>query len=151
MNNKELQVIKLDNGDVLILQKLILLFQEMFKIENPAHTKESYLEGLLENNCFIALVTIYENEIVGGLTAYELPMYYSEYSEIFIYDLAVKPEFRRRGFGKKLLSTLKEYCMTNGIRTFFAEAHEKDKYTVNFYHSTGGNSEKVVHFNYQVH
>ena len=36
----------------------------------------------------------------------------------------------------------------NGINEFFVLAHEEDEHAVEFYHSTGGKSEKVVNFLY---
>ena len=86
---------------------------------------------------------------MGGLTAYELPLYYSEYSEIFIYDVAIKPDFQRKRFGTMLLSALKQYCRDNGIKEFFVEASEEDKYAVHFYQSAGGTAEKVIQFNFE--
>ncbi|HXA00950.1 MAG TPA: GNAT family N-acetyltransferase [Cytophagaceae bacterium] len=148
-NNKEFQIKRLGVQDVSILKRLLHLFQEIFEMEKPVITNESYLQKLLGKTDFIAYVVICENEIAGGLTAYELPMYYSEYSEVFIYDIAISPEFQRKGLGRKLLSTLKEYCRQNGIREIFVAANEEDAHAVNFYKSTGGRAERVVHFNYE--
>ena len=96
------------------------------------------------------MAAFYENEIAGGLTAYELPMYYSNHSEILLYDLAVKAEYQRMGFGKRLIHALKEYCIRNGINEFFVLAHEEDEHALEFYRSTGGKSEKVINFIYDV-
>lgn len=89
-----------------------------------------------------------ENEIVGGLTAYELPEYYSGESEIFIYDIAIRREFQRKGFGRKLLIILEDYCRQSGIKVMFVAANEEDENALDFYHSTGGKADKVIHFNY---
>jgi aminoglycoside 3-N-acetyltransferase I len=146
--NEEFQIKLLGKKDVLLFQKLIRLFQEVFGMEKLIEVEESYLIRLLEKPDFIAYGVIFGNEIVGGLTAYELTTYYSEDSEIFIYDIAVKPEFQRKGLGKQLLSSLKKYCKQNGISVLFVEVHEEDEHAVNFYHSTHGKAERVIHFNY---
>ena len=119
-------------------------------MEKSKTPSELYLTKLLEKNDFIVLVAFYEKDLIGGLTAYELPLCSAEKSEIFIYDIAIKNEFQRKGVGKKLLSFLKDYCKQNDISIFFVEAHEEDVHAVDFYHSTGGNAEKVVHFNYEI-
>ena len=150
MNNSELQVTKLDKHNLLSFQKLIRLFHEVFEMENHIYPNESYLKCLLENPQFIVFVIQNENEIVGGLTAYELPQTYFEHSELFLYDLAIQHKYQRKGFGKMLLLKLNEYCRENKIKTFFVEAHETDKTAIDFYHSTGGKAERVVHFNYEV-
>ncbi|MEO6167734.1 MAG: GNAT family N-acetyltransferase [Chitinophagales bacterium] len=148
MNNTTLQIKRLDSNDVDLFRELVSLFQEVFEMENRATPNESYLKSLLGKPGFIVLVLICENEIAGGLTAYELPLYYGEYSEVYIYDVAIKPTFQRRGFGKMIIAALKEYCRENRIKQFFVEAHEEDDEAVKFYYSTGGKAEKVVHFNY---
>jgi aminoglycoside 3-N-acetyltransferase I len=145
---EEVQIKRLGSHDIIIFQKLIGLFQDVFEMENLVEAQEPYLPGLLQKPDFIALCAIVENEIVGGLTAYELPLYYNGGSEIFIYDLAVKPAFQRKGFGRKLLVSLEEYCQQSGIRVMFVSANEEDEHAVDFYHSTGGKAEKVIHFNY---
>src|SRR5258708_4784311 len=149
MNNKELQVIQLGIGDLIKFQKLIVIFQEVFQMENRPMTNEVYLRRLLENPLVIVFAIQYKNEIVGGLTAYELPLYYAEYSEIFIYDVAIKPGFQRKGLGTMLISALKDYCRDNGIKEFFVEASGKEKHAVHFYQSAGGTAEKVVQFNFE--
>ena len=128
---------------------LIQLFNTVFEEENPTIGSEVNSLRLLDDNRFIAIVALTENEVVGGLTAYELPMYHWDASEIFLYDLAVKPEYQRMGIGKGLIQSLKEYCIKNGIKDFFVMAHEEDEHAVEFYRSTGGRSEKVVNFLYE--
>ncbi len=75
---------------------------------------------------------------------------HSEKAELFLYDLAIKQKFQRKGFGKNLLLKLEEYCREKDIKIFFVAAHEEDTNAIDFYHSTGGQAEKVVHFNYKV-
>lgn len=146
--NKEFKIIRLRREDSLILRKLVHLFQEVFEMKKREPVKKSYLKTLLQNSNFIACVVIHKNKIVGGLTAFELPLYYSASSEVFIYDLAISPEFQRKGLGKKLLTSLKKYCKQKGIPEIFVAANKEDKHAINFYQSTGGKSEKVIHFNY---
>jgi aminoglycoside 3-N-acetyltransferase I len=146
--NEAFQIKRLGQQDVQILHNLISLFHEVFETEPQPVVNELYLTGLLQKTDFVVHVVFSENEIVGGLTAYELPMYYSMESELFIYDIAIKPGFQRKGLGKQLLSSIKKHCEQNGIKLMFVEAHEEDEHAVDFYHATGGHAEKVIHFNY---
>jgi aminoglycoside 3-N-acetyltransferase I len=146
---KNFQLKRLGENDLLIFQKLIQLFQKIFEPKNPIIPSESYLKTLLQKSGFVALVILHEDQIVGGLTAYELPMYYGEYSELYLYDIAVASEFQRKGLGKELLLFLKKYCKENNIKEFFVEAHEEDKHAINFYNSNGGKAERVIHFNFR--
>ena len=145
-NVEQIEVKKLTQEDVSVFKLLIQLFNIVFEEDESAMSSETNLFKLLSNNHFVAMAAFYQNEIAGGLTAYELPMYSSDRSEIFLYDLAVKPEYQRRGIGKRLIHHLNDYCFKNGINEFFVLAHEEDVHAVEFYRSTGGKSEKVVNF-----
>ncbi|MEO6454321.1 MAG: GNAT family N-acetyltransferase [Ginsengibacter sp.] len=148
--NETFQVKRLGKHDAKIFHKLIRLFQEVFEEKAFLNVGESYLARLLEKNDFIVYVIISGSEIVGGLTAYELATYYSEDSEIFIYDIAIKVEFQRQGLGKHLISSLKKHCAQKGIKEMFVAADEEDEHAIDFYHSTGGDAAKVIHFNYSL-
>ena len=149
LNAEKLEVRKLVQEDVEAFKLLIHLFNEVFEEDEHSISSESQLSKLLSDNDFVVLAAFYENKVVGGLAAYELPMYYSEHSEIFLYDLAVRAEYQRMGIGKRLLQTLREYCVKNGIMEFFVLAHEEDEHAVEFYRSTGGKRENVVNFLYK--
>ena len=145
---KPFEVRRLTKEDISTFNSLIDLFNLVFE-EEPKIRNEAHLLNLLGSNNFIAIVAVSENKVVGGLTAYELPMVYSDSSEIFIYDLAVKAEYQRMGIGKRLIQSLKEYCAKNEINEFFVLAHEEDEHAIEFYRATGGKSEKVVNFLYE--
>lgn len=142
------QIKRLTEEHLTDFQALVSLFNMVFDEESKIGS-ETHLLKLLSNKDFIALAAVAENKIVAGLTAYELPMYYSDSSEIFIYDLAVKPEYQRMGIGKELIQSLKSHCIQAGIKEFFVMAHEEDEHAIEFYRSTGGKSEKVVNFLYE--
>lgn len=144
-----IEIKHLTKEDLSIFNSLINLFNLVFE-EEPKIGSEANSLRLLENERFIALIALAENEVVGGLTAYELPMYYSDSSEIFLYDLAVRPEYQRMGVGRGLIQKLKEYCVRNGIQDFFVMAHEEDEHAIEFYHATGGKAEKAVNFVYEL-
>ncbi|HET6992784.1 MAG TPA: GNAT family N-acetyltransferase, partial [Bacteroidia bacterium] len=118
--------------------------------EMPVTSSTTRLTNLLSKKEFIVFAALHENEVVGGLTAYELPMHSSDHSEAYIYDIAVHSRFQRKGLGLKMIAALKDYCRQNGIQTFFVEAHGEDIHAVEFYHKAGGKAEKVVHFNFEV-
>jgi aminoglycoside 3-N-acetyltransferase I len=145
----QFEIKRLTKADLVIFNSLINLFSLVFE-EEPKIGSEANSLRLLDHERFIVIVALAENEIAGGLTAYELPMYYLDSSEIFVYDLAVKPEYQRMGIGKGLLQNLKEYCIKSGIQDFFVMAHEEDEHAIEFYRATGGRAEKVVNFVYEL-
>ena len=144
----EIEIKRLGTGDVALTQQLIQLFRDVFEREDETDAEPNYLSQLLRNNTFVAFAAIQDSKVIGGLTAYELPMYYSASSEMFIYDVAVSAEYQRRGIGKLLLTALKKYCQQQNIPEIFVAAHAEDTHALEFYQATGGMAEKVVHFTY---
>lgn len=145
----QIEIRKLTHKDVSAFNTLLLLFNHAFEEDRDLSTTE-HLSALLNNRHFIVMAAFSGEEILGGLTAYELPMYYGNKTEILLYDMAVHPQYQRKGIGKQLLEFLKIYCAENKIDTFFVLAHEEDEHAVEFYHSTGGQRENVVNFIYQI-
>jgi aminoglycoside 3-N-acetyltransferase I len=143
-----MEIKRLAHYDLPEFKSLTALFNEVFEEENPTISSDAHLLTLLENQNFIVIAAVSEGEVLGGLTAYELPIIYSDASEIMLYDMAVRTDHQRKGIGKGLIQSLKEYCIKNGIETFFVMAHEEDLHAIEFYHATGGKSEKVVNFLY---
>lgn len=146
----DFQIKLLGNDDWQLFQQLTSVFNKVFETEDTQIPNESYLSNLLHNPGFLAFVVISRGEVAGGLTAYILPMYHAEHSEIFIYDIAVETQFQRKGLGKKLLSSLQDYCKQNGIKEMFVQAHQEDEHALEFYRSTGGKAESVVNFTYSL-
>ncbi len=144
----EIKIKVLSKDDLVSFRELITLFQEVFDHSDDDLPTNGYLTELLLKSDFVVLVAIYDQQIVGGLTAYEIRKYHKEATELFIYDIAVKREFQRKGIGKALLSKLKSLSSERGIDEMFVAAHADDVQALQFYKGTGGEQEKVVHFNY---
>ncbi len=131
-------------------RQMLGLFEEVFEMKDLRMPGEGHLKKILRGKNFVVFMALHENVVVGGLTVYILPSYYSESSEVYIYDLAVKADFQRKSVGKKLLLALTAYCGENNYKAFFVQADEADTHALEFYSATGGLPEKVVHFNYLV-
>ena len=109
-----------------------------------------YLLELLEDHSIIFYVAIADNLIVGGLTAHLLPSTYFRSAEVYIYDLAVKTLYQRKGIGSRLIASLQEYCKNLGMKEIFVQADVADQYAIDFYAKTGGIPERVIHFSYDL-
>ena len=146
MNPPELK--KLDAHCLSEFKELLRVFSDVFQTPPEEVADDNHLNKLLARTDFICIAVIADNKVAGGLTAYEMPSYQGNYSEVYLYDIAVKQEYQRKGFGNLLIRSLKDYCKTHNIKTIFVEAHEEDTDAVNFYHTTKASAEKVIHFNY---
>lgn len=141
---------KLSNLDSKDFVALLKVFEEAFEMENFTVPDEQYLQKILGKTDFMVFVIWLENQIIGGLTAHHLHSYYEQSSEIYIYDFAIKTEHQQKGYGKMLMSYLKDYCKANNIEEIFVQADAEDTHAVEFYQKTGGRAAKVIHFSYPI-
>lgn len=144
----DVHIKKLSTGDLDQFTALINVFEEVFEMENFLAPDQEYLENLLKNQNFLVYVAVFDERIIGGLTAYVLPSYYFQSSEVYIYDLGVDMPFQRKGTGRKLIDAIKTDCKALGLREVFIQADKIDQHAIDFYHSTGGKAADVVHFSY---
>ncbi len=140
--------LKLQPNDYIFFVELIYLFEDVFEMENFKIPQEEHLRKLLSKEGFYVFVAMLDNKVVGGLTAYTLDQYYSTKPLVYIFDLAIKREFQRQGIGKNLISAINTCCKELGVEEVFVQADLVDDYALDFYRSTGGIPEDVVHFTY---
>ncbi|MEL7562795.1 AAC(3)-I family aminoglycoside N-acetyltransferase [Dehalogenimonas sp. 4OHTPN] len=110
---------------------------------------DEYLKTLLAKECFIAVVAFDDGRVIGGLTAYELTKSEQERSEIYIYDLAVCSEYRRKGVATNLIKELKSIAKDRGAWVIFVQADRGDIPAIKLYESLGI-KESVYHFDIPV-
>ena len=106
---------------------------------------KAYLERLLGSDTFIAVAALKGNEVVGGVTAYVLPKFEQERSEVYIYDLAVAAAHRREDIATALITTLKGIASLRGAYVIFVQADPGDDAAIALYTKLG-TREDVLHF-----
>ena len=135
-------------ADVEPMKALLNVFGEAFD-DAATYTGDqpssAYLERLLGGECFIALVALEGGEVIGGLAAYELRKFEQERSELYIYDLAVRAEHRRRGIATALIDELKRVAVVRGAWVVFVQADHGDEPALALYTKIGVR-EDVLHF-----
>lgn len=138
----------LKKDDLQKLIELIKLYEDVFEMKDFIIPSHEYLQSLLDNDEISFLVAEKDGKIVGGLTAHDLPSTYFEANEVYVYDLAVAKQYQCKGIGKKLLSELEKICREKGESEFFLQADIDESHALDFYRSTGGVPENVIHFSY---
>ena len=134
--------------DLLYMKQLNQVFSVAFEDPKSYESKlpsDEYLQTLLAKPTFIALVALSEGKVVGGLTAYVLEKFEQERSEIYIYDLAVAEEHRRKGIATGLINELKVIAKEKGAYVIFVQADYGDDPAIKLYESLG-TKEEVLHF-----
>jgi aminoglycoside 3-N-acetyltransferase I len=109
---------------------------------------DAYLHALLGRADFWAIAAFDGDEIVGGITAHTLPMTKAESCEIFIYDIAVRKAYQRRGIGRCLMEALRDGARAAGIGDVFVAADNDDDHAIEFYRALGGAATPVTLFTF---
>lgn len=135
-------------NDLSLLKQLLLLWLEEEEAPQPLPTDE-YLSQLLFKTSFCAIVAIDQNLVVGGLTAFEIPLYFEEGNEMFLYEIGVQANYRKKGVGKLLIQKLQEICTNKGIKTMYVGTEFDNLPAHKLYHRTGGKLEEIAWFTYE--
>lgn len=142
-------------SEVASLHKLMQVFAVAFEDEETYVSKPptaTYLKKLLQNPTNIVIVAATDNdEIVGGLIAYELQKFEQEWSEVYLYDLAVAENYRRQGIATQLITELKLIAKERGAKVIFVQADNIDTPAIALYTGlASGIESEVTHFDITV-
>ena len=143
---------QLQPADVALLKALNQLFASAFgdlQTYTRAPPDEAYLSRLLAKDHVIVLVALETERVVGGLVAYELEKFERARSEVYIYDLAVSEEYRRRGIATALIGRLRSIATGRGAWVIYVQADYGDAAAIGLYEKLGVR-EDVMHFDIPV-
>tara|TARA_Y100001978_G_scaffold202861_1_gene225462 strand:+ start:3554 stop:3994 length:441 start_codon:yes stop_codon:yes gene_type:complete len=76
----------------------------------------------------ITCLAIYENKLIMGIC-----VFFKLFDEAELRYLSILPEFKRRGFGKKLFYKFLEQCKNENITKVFLEVSTNNKEALSFY------------------
>jgi len=139
---------KLSKADLAFAKQLFIFFQEDDGNLRPSLASGKYLQQLIANKSYHIFAALDGENVIGGLTAYELPMYYGHTNEMFLYEIAVRPEYRRQGIATALIENLKALCDEKGIKVMFVGTEKSNLAAKELYLNTGGAMEIIPWFTY---
>ena len=146
--NQSLSTRRLGASDIGEFRGLLGLFGSAFDDRETylgAQPDDDYLRRLLASDTFIAVATFEGTVPIGGLAAYVLPKFEQARSEIYIYDLAVHEQHRRRGVATALITELKRLAAERGAYVIYVQADHGDDAAIALYTKLG-TREDVMHF-----
>lgn len=149
-HDHDVQYIRLNESrqSLKVLRELNVLFAEAFdEPETYSRNKPSddYMLSLLSKKHIIFCAALDGQKVVAGLVGYVLEKFEQERSEVYIYDLAVDREYRRRQIATNLIGFLKNEAVKAGAWVVFIQADRQDTPAVKLYESLGLR-EDVLHF-----
>ncbi|TGE01175.1 AAC(3)-I family aminoglycoside N-acetyltransferase [Methylobacterium nonmethylotrophicum] len=147
-----LTIRRLGPADIALMRDLNALFGEVF--DDPvtygdAKPDDAYLAALLGREHVAVLVALAGGTVVGGLTAYALDKAERARREIYLYDLAVAADHRRRGIATSLIAHLRAVAAESGTWVIFVQADPDDAPALALYGKLGLR-EDVHHFDIPV-
>jgi aminoglycoside 3-N-acetyltransferase I len=144
----------LEASDLNLMHGLLRVFGEAFAEPDTYQGKiprAPYLTALLNSENFIAIAALDRAEnVLGGLAAYVLQKFEQERSEVYLYDLAVSENYRRRGIATALVHRLKRAAGELGAYVIFVQADRGDDEAIKFYESISSERIDVHHFDIRV-
>lgn len=146
--SKPYSICQLSANDLTLMEELLAVFGEAFEdfdTYSSSRPSASYLKRLLSSDYFITLAALKNGAVVGGLAAYELQKFEQERSEIYIYDLAVAADHRRRGIATALIQELKKIAVERAAYVIYVQADLGDDPAIALYTKLGVR-EDVLHF-----
>jgi aminoglycoside 3-N-acetyltransferase I len=138
---------RLKPGDRDLARRLFATMAEIFG-EDHETLSDAYVDSLIAREDFWAIAAYTDDQIIGGITAHTLPMTRTASSEVFIYDIAVRSDHRRKGIGRRLMSELRDSAAARGIRVLFVPADNDDPHALDFYRALGGTPAQVTVFTF---
>lgn len=138
----------LDADDTELMRGLLDCFGDGFgDLETycASQPDDHYLASLLASECFFAVTALVAGRVVGGLAGYELRKFEKPRCELYIYDLAVRQEHRRRGIATALIERVKRMARDRGAWVIYVQADTGDEPAIALYSSLGSR-EEVLHF-----
>lgn len=144
---REIRIERLTIADIDRARTLFVLMAGVFETESRP-LSDGYLSRLLVREDFWALAASVDGRIVGGLTAYTLLLTRIEESEVFLYDIAVLPEYQRQGIGRQLVTALRAQASACGATVVWVPADNEDEHALDFYQSLGGEPAAVTIFTF---
>lgn len=128
-SDTEFEIRFVDAGDITIARDLLALFASVFdepETYSASPPTDDYLVQQLSSGAFIMVVALVDSTVVGGFGGYVLTKFEQERSEVFIYDLAVVSEFRRRGIATALIEKAKELARQRGAHLVWIQSESDD-------------------------
>ena len=149
---QSMNIRRLGANDEIAFRKMNAMFAQAFG-DPDTYTGEppsaAYIANLLSMDHIIALVSMQDNQVVGGLVAYELLKFERQRREIYIYDLAVDETHRRRGIATSLIEHLRKIAHDRSAWVIYVQADYGDEPAVTLY-TKMGSREDVMHFDIPV-
>ncbi|MEL6877750.1 MAG: GNAT family N-acetyltransferase [Pseudomonadota bacterium] len=142
---------RLGNDDVAGFRAMNAIFSDVFEEpENYAShpPDDAYCTRWLSNSHNVAILADVDGEAVGALAGYVLEKFEQVRTELYIYDLAVREQARRRGIATAMIEEMRQIARDYGAWTVFVQADvfEEDEPARSLYRKLASDETMAHHF-----
>ncbi len=126
---------QLHPSDALLAQSVVSQFHER-------SVSAYYSERFLTNPANYLLVAEANGEVIGFLSAHSLDSIEREAAAMFIYEIEVSQEHRRKGARRALINHIRAIAQKSNMFEMFVFTSHSNTTACAFYQSTGGQTEE---------
>ncbi|MFC5465578.1 GNAT family N-acetyltransferase [Lederbergia graminis] len=127
--NISISIMEKTDGNLTRITKFLHVIGDVFYI--PLHTTvsiESYAKKIHSNG--VIVIAEHEGQIIGALLGYANDQINKN---AYISAFGILKDYRSKGIGSQLLSTMKEFCRKNGMHRISLYTHKSNKSAIRFY------------------
>lgn len=125
-------------------EALILLFREFALFEKlPDKMTNSLEQMLVEKDHLSGFVAVNEQNVITGYVTYFFAYYTWTGKSLYMDDLYVRPEFRGKNIGTKLINRVIALAKTENCRKLRWQVSEWNQSAIDFYKCLGANIDSV--------
>lgn len=107
-----------------------------------------HMRRLLARDANYLYVASVDTQPVGFLLAYRFPRADRDQDMIYLYEIGVLPEHRRRGIGTKMIQSLKEECRNRNVMEVWVGTEADNVPARALYESTGAKCQGETYAEY---
>ena len=133
MDDRDLTIRKLGSRDATLARDVVRRFHE-------CRVSDTHLRQTLADEHNLLLVAEVAGELVGFVWAHWLDRLRLERRQLFVYEIEVAPEFRRRGIGTRLMQSVFAEAAAAGSETFLLTERSNEA-ALAFYRRLGAMTE----------
>ena len=123
---------------------LILLFREFALFEKLPDKMTNSLEQMLEEKVHLSgFVAVNTENVIMGYVTYFFAYYTWTGKSLYMDDLYVRPEFRAKNVGTKLINRVIAFAKTENCRKLRWQVSEWNQPAIDFYKSLGADIDSV--------
>lgn len=104
------------------------------------------LRSFLECDTNHLIAAFDQNDVVGGLLAYELDRLKDPWKMLFVWEVGVAESHRQRGVARQMLERAKQISRERNIRKIMILTHADNEPAMHLYESAGGQPDPQVIF-----